>query len=82
MLTLNLLRTSRINPKLSAYAQLFGQYDYNRSPIAPPGTKIVAHVKPSVCGTWDLNGEQGWYVGPSPDHYRNVNCYFPTKQTT
>ena len=77
ILTLNLLRSSRINPKLSAYVQLFGVFDYNKTPIAPPGTKIVAHVKPTVQGTWDLNGEMGWYVGPSLNHYRNVNCYFP-----
>lgn len=82
ILTLNLLRSSRMNPKLSAYAQLFGQFDYNKSPIAPPGTKIVAHVKPSVHGTWDLNGEKGWYIGPSLNHYRNVHCYFPKKRTT
>ena len=82
VITLNLLRSSRINPKLSAYAQLFGVFDYNKTPIAPPGTKIVAHVKPMVRGTWDLNGEMGWYVGPSLNHYRNVNCYFPGKRTT
>ena len=38
-ITLNLLRTSRINPKLSAHAQVFGQFDYNRTPMAPPGLK-------------------------------------------
>ena len=29
-ITLNLLRQSRVNPKLSAYAYLFGNYDFNR----------------------------------------------------
>ena len=37
-LTLNLLRPSRLNPKLSAYAQLEGAFDFNRTPLAPPGT--------------------------------------------
>ena len=37
-LTLNLMRNSRLNPKLSAYAQLFGNFDFNATPIAPPGT--------------------------------------------
>jgi hypothetical protein len=36
LLTLNLLRGSRINPNLSAWAQVHGQYDFNRTPIAPP----------------------------------------------
>ncbi|KAI2493168.1 Reverse transcriptase (RNA-dependent DNA polymerase) [Fragilaria crotonensis] len=34
-LTLNLLRGSRINPSLSAHAQLHGAVDFNRTPIAP-----------------------------------------------
>ena len=39
LLTLNLLRPSRINPKLSAYFQLHGAFDFNRTPLAPPGKK-------------------------------------------
>ena len=35
LLTLNLLRPSRINPKLSAYSQLHGAFDFNRTPLAP-----------------------------------------------
>jgi hypothetical protein len=35
VITLNMLRTSRINPKLSAATHLFGQYDFNRAPMAP-----------------------------------------------
>jgi hypothetical protein len=30
VITLNMLRTSRINPKLSAATHIFGQYDFNR----------------------------------------------------
>ena len=51
--TLNMLRGSRINPKLSAYQQLNGRYDYNRTPMAPPGIRVLAHVKSKVRGTWD-----------------------------
>jgi hypothetical protein len=47
-MTLNLLRGSRINPKLSAYAQLHGAFDYNKTPLALPGTKVVIHEKPSI----------------------------------
>jgi hypothetical protein len=71
-LTLNLLRTSRINPTISAATQLFGQFDFNRTPLAPPGTRAVAHVKPKSRRTWAPRGEDAWYVGPAPDHYR---CY-------
>lgn len=76
-LTLNLLHSARVNPKLSAYAYLFGQFDYNKKPIVPPGTKVVAHTKVSKRASWELNGEQGWYIGPSPNHYRCIKVYFP-----
>jgi hypothetical protein len=42
-ITLNMLRTSRTNPKLSASTHIYGQYYFNRAPMAPPGTRIIAH---------------------------------------
>ena len=56
-LTLNLLRESRLNPKLSAWVYLFGEFDYMKTPLAPPGTKCLVHSKMSQRGTWALNGE-------------------------
>ena len=44
-ITINLLRTSRINPNLSAYAYLNGNYNFNAHPLAPPGTKVLVHHK-------------------------------------
>jgi len=71
-ISLNLLRGSRLNPQLSAWAQLNGTFDYNRTPLAPPGTRVVAHVKPSDRTTWSPHGLDGWYIGPALDSYR---CY-------
>ena len=71
-LTLNLLQGSRINPKLSAWEQLHGRYDFNRTPIAPPGTKVLDHLKPDQRGTWAYHTAEGCYTGPALDHYR---CY-------
>ena len=76
-ITLNLLRSARSNPKLSAYAYMFGEFNFAATPLAPPGTKIVAHIKPNQRRTLKLNGEAGCYVGPSMKHYRCVTCYFP-----
>ena len=39
LLTLNLLCPSKINPKLSAYAQIHRAFNFNRTQLAPPGTK-------------------------------------------
>ncbi len=36
--SLNMLRTSQTNPKLSAYQVLEGVHDFNHTPWAPPGT--------------------------------------------
>ena len=76
-LTLNLLRASRINPKLSAWAYLFGEFDYMKTPLAPPGTKCLVHAKVSQRGSWSPNGEEGWTISYSPEHYRCIKVYFP-----
>lgn len=74
-ITINLLRGSRLNPKLSGYAQLYGFFDFNRTPMAPPGTRVVVHEKPSNRGTWDPHGIDAWYIGPAMEHYRCYNTY-------
>ena len=45
---LNLMRQSNINPKKSAYAYLNGPFDYNATPLAPLGCKVLTHDKPSI----------------------------------
>jgi hypothetical protein len=77
-LTLNLLRSSRVNPRLSAHAYLFGNFDFNKTSLASPGTKVVVHLKPDQRASWAYHGEEGWYVGPSMEHCRCVKCYLPT----
>jgi hypothetical protein len=74
IITLNMLRTSRINPKLSAATHIFGQYDLNRAPMAPPGTRIIAHETPGR-RTWAPHGQDGWYIGPALEHYRCYTVY-------
>ena len=44
-ITLNLLRNYRLNPSLSAYAYLFGAYDFNKFPMALTGTRVIVHDK-------------------------------------
>jgi hypothetical protein len=56
VITLNMLKTSRINPKLSAATHIFGQYYFNRAPMAPPGTRIIAHETPNRRSSWAPHG--------------------------
>jgi hypothetical protein len=74
-ITLNMLRTSRINPKLSGATHMFGQYDFNRAPMAPPRTRIIAHETPNRRQTWAPHGKYGWYIGPALEHYRCYTVY-------
>ena len=60
------------NPRLSAYVQIFGTFDFNEAFMASPGTKIIAHEKPTQRATWRKYGVSGWYIGPELEHYR---CY-------
>jgi hypothetical protein len=70
LISLNLLRGSRINPRLSAYAQLHDAFDYTRTPLASPGTRLLVHKKPAVRGTWAAHAVDGWHLGPALNHYR------------
>jgi hypothetical protein len=70
VITLNMLSSSRINLKLSAATHIFGQYDFNRAPMAPPGTIIIAHETPGRRKTGAPHGQDGWYIGPALEHYR------------
>jgi hypothetical protein len=69
VMTLNMLRASRINPKLSAATHIFGQHYFSRAPLAPPGTRIIARETPGKRKTWAPHGQDGWYIGPALEHY-------------
>ena len=66
-----------LNLLLSAYSSLFGVFDFQKYPMAPPGTKVVFHNKTSQRPSWGFNGQEGWYVGPALDHYQNIMVFFP-----
>ena len=67
---LNLLRTSRHNPKLSARMILEGAHDFNRVPWAPPGTRATIFNPPEVRGSFGPRALDAWYIGPAWQHYR------------
>ena len=58
-LTLNLLRQSCMDPKLSGYAKLYGEFNYDAMPLAPPGTQVIIDEKLTVRGTWSSHGVKG-----------------------
>ena len=63
------LQLSRINPKLSAYNQVWGTFDFNKTSLAPPGCKVVVHESAVQRDSFGKHGKIGYYCGWSPDHY-------------
>jgi hypothetical protein len=61
-ITFNLLGKSRTNPRMSAYAQLNGHCHFNRPPMAPSGTRIIARDKTDQLDSWDPHGVDGYLM--------------------
>ena len=51
-ISLNLPRKSRTLPHISAYTHIFGEFDFNRTPLSPPGTRVVMHDIPNNRASW------------------------------
>eukprot|EP00957_Ditylum_brightwellii_P206853 15350265-Ditylum_brightwellii.AAC.2 len=51
---------------------MHGAFNYNHTPMAPPGTKVVIHEKPLQQNSWAPHGTNCLYLGPAINHYR---CY-------
>ena len=54
------------------HAMIEGNFDFNKNPLAPTGTKVILHEKPNRRRTWFQHGVQGWHIVPEVEHYR---CY-------
>ena len=70
LMTFKLLRALHVDQHLSTYSQLHGAFDFNPTPLAPPGTRFVVHENPDASKPWYPHGVDGWYQGPSPENYR------------
>ena len=71
-LSVNIMRARRQNPRLSAWAACEGDFHFDSTPIAPPGTEMLMHNKPSIRRRWDHNTTKAWYIGACLKHYRTL----------
>ena len=55
-MALNMVRPYRFNPKMSACTTLEGEFDCNKTPLAPLGSKVITFKPPGVCQTWAPHG--------------------------
>ncbi len=68
-LTVNLLRSLKLDSTKSAWEFLNGPFNYDATPMGPPGSRIIAHAKGATCRSWDFRGIEGFYIGPAMHHY-------------
>ncbi len=73
--TLNIMRLSHVNPEISVYEAINSPYNWNRHPLAPLKCKAVIYKDEDTQRSWSSHGFDGWYLGPSQDHYR-CDLYF------
>jgi len=78
-LNINFLRQATANPKISAWEYFNGPFDFNKTPLAPMGCRVLILAKSRTCRSWDYRAKQGFYLGPALDHYR---CYELVKSDT
>jgi hypothetical protein len=79
---LNLLCQSNANPKISAYAHLYGPHDYNALPFVPLGMEALVHDKPNQCKTYAQHCSKGWVISTSTEHYRCWKVWSIATHTT
>jgi hypothetical protein len=82
-LTLNHLRSSSIDPILSAWHGLHGSsIDFLAHPIHPPGQFVMAHDSPLKRASWAHHGVRGFWLSPALSHYRCHHVFIPKTGAT
>ena len=76
-ITPNLLCLSRLNPRISTYVQLNGEFYFKHTATAPPGIRNLVQDKAHNRGTWYSHGHNDWYVRPAMLHCRCITSYTP-----
>ena len=70
---------SLIKSRVSAEVMLNGIFDYNKTPLAPPGARVIVHEASCVRKTWDARGVDVWYIDGALEYYRCHRCYITKK---
>ena len=47
-MTLNMMRESRVHPKISAYNEMHGNLSFNNTSLIPIGIKLLVYEKASI----------------------------------
>ena len=75
-ISVNIVRKCRQNPLMFAWTAMEGEYHFDSTPIAPPGTEILMHKKPGRRQNFGYNAKKSWYISPCLRHY----CTFKVRR--
>ena len=71
-------QSSNLKPLTPSYSEMYGKFDYNKTPILPPRLKLIIHEKSDEHKSWDPIRTAGWYLVPATNHYQ-CHCAFCTE---
>lgn len=70
------MRNLRQKPQISAYNHIWGNFDFNKTPLAPLGTKAVIFEDPDTRMSWGPHSKTAWYIVEIlKDSKTNLNLY-------
>ncbi len=72
-----MLRFSWKNPKKLANQEVYGSFDFNKTPLAQLGTKALVYDDPGSQTSWLPHAFDGFYVEPTSNHYQCLQFYIP-----
>ena len=75
IITINLLRQSKVHPHVSAWVHYKGFLDYNATPMVPAWCKVLTHEPVKNGTSWGFRAIEGQYTGPATHHYRNFTVF-------
>jgi hypothetical protein len=81
-ITLNLIRQSRVAPKILAFAHIHGTHNYMQKPFAPIRCAVQTHVKPNNRLSWDTRSEPDFNLGTSMEHHQCFRVYVTRTRAT
>ena len=81
-MTINMVSPCRLNPRMSAYAALEGEFNCSDTPLVPLGSNIIAGDTNSQQASEALHGTKAWCVGPAVEHCRCVEVHAPKTRGT
>ena len=77
-----MLQPLRINPNISAYNQVWGNFDYKKTSLTPIDCKVIIHDCPENTGMQDRYDTIAYYIDIAEKHYRNYKYYVPEISVT